>query len=726
MSFLTPLYALGLLAVSLPILFHLIQRRPKGQVDFSSTMFLSASPPRLTKRSRLENWPLLLLRATALILLALAFARPFVRSLAQLNAEPPGRQLLVLLDTSASMQREDLWRKARAEIDGILDNTQASDQIALATFDSGFESLISFEQMSGVPVSRRKALVDASLGNVSPTWAATDLGHALVAAADILHTASEEYNAEDGGNVREPSKSSSTAKLSQIILISDLQSGSDLAKLQGYQWPQDIHLDVRQVRVIRPGNASLVVLTSNDATTDGATTTDELRVRVHNTSDSTQQQFRLGWLDAEGRLVTDREYRVQVPPGATRTVGLPYGTYTTNQLMLQGDRHSFDNVVHVTAPVTMEKRLLYVGDRNDDPRSSLSYYLQRATLGSFRLVIDYQQQLPDEFLLAPDPTDVPLIVVGSALQPEGVNTLRSYLANGGRVLYVLHQPIRNSVESEHARMIGELTGAANVVLSEASVDDYSMFSTIDFRNNLFQPFADPRFNDFTKIHFWSHRHIETKDLATDERKILVRFDDQSPALIEQTFGEGRLWILMAGWHPMESQLALSTKFVPLLHGMFDPTRGRLVGRDNYVVGEKLELQKARSKNPTNAQIVYPDGTIEDVSDTSSLVAPDQPGVYQLVDGTRQSPFAVNMVTDESRTTPLDVSELEQYGVLTARALTAGEMKTAQRQMRDVELEGGQKLWRWLLLAALAILTIETLLGAWLSDRQVTGPLPGTT
>ena len=78
MSFLTPLYILGALAIAAPIVFHLIRRTPRGEVPFSSLMFLSPSPPRLTRRSRLDHWLLLLLRAAALCLLAFAFARPFL------------------------------------------------------------------------------------------------------------------------------------------------------------------------------------------------------------------------------------------------------------------------------------------------------------------------------------------------------------------------------------------------------------------------------------------------------------------------------------------------------------------------------------------------------------------------------------------------------------------------------------------------------------------------
>ena len=79
MSVLAWLFGLGALAVAFPFLFHLIRRTPKGQTEFSSLMFLKPTPPTLTRRSRLENILLLLMRAAAIALIAFAFMRPFFR-----------------------------------------------------------------------------------------------------------------------------------------------------------------------------------------------------------------------------------------------------------------------------------------------------------------------------------------------------------------------------------------------------------------------------------------------------------------------------------------------------------------------------------------------------------------------------------------------------------------------------------------------------------------------
>lgn len=77
MNFLTPLFLIGGLAIAGPIIFHLIKRTTRERTLFSSLMFLLPTPPRLSKRSRLEHLLLLLLRCLALGLLALGFSRPF-------------------------------------------------------------------------------------------------------------------------------------------------------------------------------------------------------------------------------------------------------------------------------------------------------------------------------------------------------------------------------------------------------------------------------------------------------------------------------------------------------------------------------------------------------------------------------------------------------------------------------------------------------------------------
>ena len=106
MLWLFPFYLLGAVAVIAPILLHLRRRPPQDRVEFSSLLFLDAQTPVPVSKRRLENWLLLLLRCLALILLALMFARPFLRSESAASTSPD-RATLILIDRSASAMRCD-------------------------------------------------------------------------------------------------------------------------------------------------------------------------------------------------------------------------------------------------------------------------------------------------------------------------------------------------------------------------------------------------------------------------------------------------------------------------------------------------------------------------------------------------------------------------------------------------------------------------------------------
>src|SRR6187401_3375059 len=118
MSFLAPFFLLGAAAVIGPIIFHLIRRTTKEVTPFSTLMFLQPTPPRVTRRSRLENLWLLLLRCLVIVLLALCFGRPFFQ---KVSDAPPAaaarKRTVVLVDTSASMKRADLWKQALERVE---------------------------------------------------------------------------------------------------------------------------------------------------------------------------------------------------------------------------------------------------------------------------------------------------------------------------------------------------------------------------------------------------------------------------------------------------------------------------------------------------------------------------------------------------------------------------------------------------------------------------------
>src|SRR6187402_1244691 len=104
MSFLAPLFFAGLVAITVPILVHLIQRERKTVIAFPSLMFIRKIPYQSVERRRIHNWLLLALRAAAMALVIAAFTRPFFH-VDPLHAErlTGAREVVILLDRSASM-----------------------------------------------------------------------------------------------------------------------------------------------------------------------------------------------------------------------------------------------------------------------------------------------------------------------------------------------------------------------------------------------------------------------------------------------------------------------------------------------------------------------------------------------------------------------------------------------------------------------------------------------
>src|SRR5436190_269116 len=110
MAFLTPAFLLGLGAIAIPVLVHLIQREKKRVIEFPSLMFVRRIPYQSVRRRRIRHWALLLLRAAAIALLVAAFARAFIRQSATAAAAPRYGPALKLAESILS--RSPIKRRA--------------------------------------------------------------------------------------------------------------------------------------------------------------------------------------------------------------------------------------------------------------------------------------------------------------------------------------------------------------------------------------------------------------------------------------------------------------------------------------------------------------------------------------------------------------------------------------------------------------------------------------
>jgi hypothetical protein len=707
MSFLTPFYIAGALAITLPVLFHLIRRTPRGEIPFSSLMFLSPSPPRITRRSRIEHWLLLALRGLALALLAMAFARPFLRHGAQANdADANQQRVAIVVDTSASMRRGNLWEQAVTVVDAAVAACRPFDQIGVYACDESLRPIASFDDLGQIPAPQRRAVVAERLKAMEPSWSATYLGQGLLDAVAAVNDSHDDT--EEAGRAAR-----------RIVLVSDMQNGGRLSVLGDAAWPADVQLELKRVEVGDPTNAGLWRLADNAEAESPASAAaqrvaalhkQELRIRVANSTDSTAEQFALQWTDAAGKS-TGAATPAYVPAGESRVIRMPPAdpALVAPRLVLTGDAQDFDNVHYVVANDRRRTTVGYLGkDASNDPQG-LRYYLERAVTSdpSRDVRVEEFDKIAERLAGANDRPDAPpLVVVGIAPTDSQTEILRKYATGGGTVLYALDSAASGAG-------LAALLDIDELPVEEASVSDYAMLGEIDFTHPLFAAMAGPQFNDFTQIRFWHYRKVDLS--AVEDVRIAARFENHDPAVFERRRGEGRVVVFAVSWRPSDGQLARSWKFLLMLQALVNDNG---VGdfRTSYLVNDRVTLPE-RSALAEHATVTTPQGAkVVLADDATAFDAANEPGLYEFAGVKGPIRFAVNLDPAESDTTPVAAETFEQLGCRLVGKTVATASADELQQLRDVELEGRQRLWQWLVVAAIAVLIAET----WLAGRLSRG------
>lgn len=651
-SFLFPLYLLGSLAVVVPIVLHLRRRPARDRIEFSSTLFLDPQDPPQRRSSRIEHWVLLALRCAALLFLALLFGRPLWRSPSPPAATPLTVRLF-LLDRSASMRQTGAWDDALAAVQRLASETAPGDRIALAAFDRDLEVLVPF---ASAPDARNGFAT--VLSSLAPGWAGTSLDQALPAAVAL---------------VQAESRGRSTSQ--EILLISDFQESSARERLGTFAWPPGLRLTGVPVPT-NPGprrlNASLQVVASaseEDEPAPGPRNLESIRLRLARSHGGPGDAvLSVRWKDQPASAV-----EIRLPPGASRVLSAPpRPSPEATELELTGDAEPFDNRAFVAPRRARLVRILYTGPpaAPGDTTSPL-FFLSRSLTSTETLRPEVRSRPVGE-LTGSDWKDVDVVVLAGRPDAQNLQSLRQFIGEGGTAVLLLPDAISSSW----------LTGLERgFAVSEAPVKDYALFGEIDFDHPVFRPFAIPGLRDFSKIHTWKHRLIKLPPKA----RILARFDSQAPALVEWPLGQGRIFLSAFNWVPSDSQLPLSSKFVPLVYAMLGEAGFRHREPDRYLVGDVFP---GKSGAPFRATA---------------------PGLFPTRDGVTERLVACNLPPGESRLETFPVESLAALGIPVGAPAQGGPDGAGPPPLRlqAAESEGEQRLWRWLLPILLLLLLLET-------------------
>jgi hypothetical protein len=679
MSFLAPLFFVGLAAIAIPIFVHLIQRERKHVVKFPSLMFVRRIPYQSVRRRRIRHWFLLLMRAAAIALVVAAFTRPFFNQGAVANAVALGgdREIVILLDHSASMGYGDHWQKAQSAARDAIRSLRPGDRATLVLFGRNAE-----EHMRATSDIGR---LEAALDMAKVTSGATRYGFALKLAESIL--------------------APSTLPQREAILISDFQR-------VGWTGAEDVHFSENMrltpvsVASGKSENISVPSVTFGRTSFSGQERI-TVTAGVSNRSDEAASGVPVA-LELEGRQM--ESLPMNAAPNASASVA--FGQFTLAEPAVRGavtagsDPLPADNTFNfvLTPSTSVPVLIIDSGERNDS-----SFYLSRA-LGIGNTPVFQVEIVPAARVSASTLEKRAVVILNDAMLPPGVagGVLKRFVERGGGLLVAFGA--RTSWPANEADLLpGRLGPIVDPPESRGArpVPEYS--------HSVFEIFKAPRSGDFSAVRILRYRALE----SGPEDRILARYDNGGVAATEKRIGTGRVIAFSTTLDDSWNDFGKKPVYLPFVHQVVKYLARYEQPASWHTVGQVVDLSTLL-KSRAERVVMTPSGERIRVAATDpGLIELTEQGVYEVRTGpssNRPDRIAVNLDPTESDLTPLDPQEL--VAAVTGRAVpttTAGAAEAVQ--MSPQEAENRQGLWWYLLVAGLLLLAAEMAVSNVLSRNE---------
>jgi hypothetical protein len=668
MSFLAPLFLVGLAGLAIPVILHLIQKERKNVVMFPSLMFLRRIPYQSVQRRRIRHWFLLLLRLAALALIVLAFARPFLRRTEIAVGASGAREVVVLLDRSYSMGYGGKWSKALAAAQTAINGLSSADRGSVVLFSSNTEVALRS--------AADKGRLLAAVTGVQPGAGATRYGPALKLAGSIL------------GESALPRR--------EAILISDFQRG-------GWQGSEGVRLPdgavLTPVAISETGKANLaiapVALQQSEFQGQQRVTVTTGAVNHSDAPVSADITLEIG-----GRAIQTR----QVAVGAKGSASTTFDPVTVAEPNVRGtvrladDALAQDNVFHFVVspedPVTV-----LIGERSGGQRNS-SLYLSRAVAVSESPRIEAKTRQSDSLSNEDLAAAAVVILNDVAVAQHTADRLRTFVERGGGVFLAFGE--RASWPSS-ADILPGIAGPP----VDRSRGAAARLGALEYGHPLFEVFRGPRTGDFASARFYGYRSVT----PAQNVQTLARFDDGQPALLERRIGTGRVLMWTSTLDTVWTDLALKPVFVPFVHRVVrylasyeEPKPWRTVGD---VVDPDLHAP-ARGAAVSRVALTPTGQRIALGGDGPEVLELAEQGFYELRaqerDGDPPVVVASNVDLKESDLGALDPQEI----VAAAIGRAGGQLADGPAAPpSDEAQESAQRAWWYLLFAGLLLLAVET-------------------
>ncbi len=701
MSFVNPLFFIGMLAATVPVLLHLVRRERDRKLEFSTLMFLRRISKKTIRWQRLRHLLLMLLRVLSLLLLALAFTRPY-REMLQAGVLPgeTARTHVILLDNSMSMGYADRWARAKQAAAEIVRRAGPGDSFALAEFSD--VTLIRAQA-----VREGAAILALVEGDVRLTDRATRYGQALSAASQLLPGAG--------------------ASRKTIHLISDFQKSGWAAEEVNFRLGAGTDLEVHDVGSDTFSNIALgeLRLSEGDEKASGNYrvrltafnygTSEHRGVRVALRLDGKQQAEKTVDLGANGSAAVEFDLADVIPGEHTLTVEAG------------SDELRSDNRLTAVLEARGKKSALSIenpgaGRFGRAPGFFLEQAVNIPSFSPFRLT-----------RTAPAAAEIPagssgtVVIWNSARggKPGLAAQLRAHVEAGGGLVAVLAD---GGIGPDFNRVFGSWLPVTVGPGTAGRAGEFVLLTDIRMDHPIFRPFAEPHSGSFSNAKFFRHAQIDVGEGG----EVLARFDNGDVALASFSVGKGRVLVFASSADDAANDLPLKAVYAPFWQQML---RYLDVGRQErpwVEVGETIQPRRllvesvvrrgGGEPDPDQAMVlVDPDRRRIPIPAQGDAAVVERAGLHEIRALGSTAFLAANPVLRESDLARGSVEEMKASWMAAAeeKPLQAAQGENATPQ----ELDRRQRWWQYLLLAVLVFLIAECLLGNRMSSNPGEGGRP---
>jgi aerotolerance regulator-like protein/VWA domain-containing protein len=532
LSFLSPLFLAGAAAAAIPIVLHLLKREPEARVRFAAVKLLKKAPVEHTQRRHLRELILLALRVAALVLLALAFARPFFASGA---ASASTGVVVVALDTSYSMSGPGRFERARQLAKDAIARAPAGDLVGVVTFDDDAQIVM---KPGTDRVLAASAVDEAAVG-----FGATRYRAALSASAQHL-----------------------AGRHGTIVVVTDLQENG---------WDAGDRASVPDGTTIEV--ADVGAPPANLAVTAVRPLADRVVASVHNAS-ARARDARLH-LTIDGRPSGDASVSLGPNQSADATfAGAPRGTAAVVRVE-DPEGIPADNVRYALVGGISRPSVLVVTGSGDMTREA--FYVQHALAAgtpgnaAFQVSGVSAAQLSSwsEDRLAPHAAVFLLSTRG--LERRGRELVSSYARTGGGLLIAAGADVDGDIVAD---VLGN-GSTLRITAAENTRPVARALAPADVRHPIFQAFA----GNATTLGLV--RFDRASRIAGSGCQTLARFTTGDVAFLECPAGEGRALVLAADLDNKWSDFPLHATFVPFLHEIVGYLASARAHASDYLIAD---------------------------------------------------------------------------------------------------------------------------------------------